>query len=82
MKKQPIRKVRLRTFRGPGAPGGWHVCARVCDRHGHIKQQFDGRAFMRRFRAGASFLELAAYYEIRSDVAEEIVRQMLAKEYA
>lgn len=75
---KPVRKVYLRTWRGPGAPGGWHVTARVCNRHGHIKAQYNARAHLRLFKSGWSVAELARLNGERVDVVEDIIRQMLA----
>jgi hypothetical protein len=78
---KPVRNVYLRTWRGPGAPGGWHVTARVCNRHGHIKAQYDARTLLRLFKSGWSVTELARLNGERVDVVEDIIRQMLAREH-
>ena len=78
---EPLRKVHLRTWRGLGAPGGWHICVRICNRHGHIKQQLDGRKFMMFFRGGQPLTDVAKRYGLRLDVAEEVLRKLLKKGY-
>lgn len=78
---KPLRTVNLRTWRGPGAPGGWHVTARVLNRHGHIKKQIDARELMGIFMYGASTAEVAFRFKLPVYLVEEIIRKMGAKDY-
>jgi hypothetical protein len=78
---KPLRKVVLRQWRGRGAPGGWRYTARILNRHGHIKAQFDATAARKWFMFGLSFAEVDAKLSMPPGTAEEIMRLFSRREW-